>query len=445
MFSARLEEFTNVQNSQETAKTEDEASRDRVTQDIQAIYDDTKLNVNTTLARMDARVNAEFEATDKRAKAVFEQRQKQLFNEWKQDYYGKRHPLYIPWMEVKTGWAYVKIRFYLKPFFNTPLWLVNKVFTGLPDEVNQIYEIAREDYLAVQREGVHRIADIVEEEMAIAKQQVDTGRQQVQDYVATLPQELQAVGAEAAATVQAQFDSLEQSIKDKQNSLVDSLKAKYEESLSDINKRIEDLKAANASLVSKIASALADIGKWILRQVIRVLEPPLSLIPGIGSKIGDFLDAFVDDPGGIMSTLFKGLGKGFENFGKNIMTHVVNGLFEWLLGSGIEIKFPDKFDLQGIVDILLQVLGLSKDAIFDLAASFMPSWAVELLQMLIEQGIGVLSNLRETLVELGVPEYVIAFFEAIAAFPQKGFMALWDFIKTVFASIKGEFIKRPLD
>ncbi|MEM9214880.1 MAG: DUF4157 domain-containing protein [Cyanobacteria bacterium P01_F01_bin.150] len=440
MFSARMTEFTNVQTSQETAKTEDEASRDRVTQEVQAIYDTTKLNVNTTLARMDSRVNAEFAATDKRAKAVFERRQKQLFKAWKEDYYGKRHPLYIPWMEVKTGWAYVKIRFYLKPFFNTPLWLVNKIFTGLPDEVNQIYEIAREDYLAVQREGVHRIADIVEEEMAIAKQQVDEGRQQVQDYVATLPQELQSVGAEAAASVQAQFDSLEQSIKDKQGSLVEDLKAKYEESLSEIDERIEELKAANASLVSKIASAIADIAKWILRQVIRVLEPPLSLIPGIGSKIGKFLDAFVDDPGGIMSTFFKGLGKGFENFGKNIMKHVVNGLFEWLLGTDIPITFPKKFDLQGVIDIVLQILGMSKDAIFYLASSFLPSWAVELLQMLMEKGMGALSNLRETLEELGVPDYVMAFFEAISDFPKKGIMALWDFIKTIFSSLKGQFI-----
>ena len=440
MHTARLENFTNIQATQQETQTQDEGERSRVSQEIQAIYDETKGNVNGVLGRMDARVNQEFAATDRRAKAVFERRQKQLFAQWKHDYYRVRNPLLIPWIEVKTGWAYVKIRFYLKPFFNTPLWLVNKVFTGLPGEVNKIYEIAKEDYLAVQRQGVHRIADIVEEEMAQAKAEVDRGRQRVQEYVAALPENLKSVGAEAAANIQSQFDGLEQTIRDKQNALVDDLKAKYEASLKEVNKRIEELKAANASLVSKIAKFIGDIAKWILRQVLRILEPPISKIPGIGSKVGEFLDAFVDDPGGIMKTLFKGLGEGFKNFGKNIKKHIINGFFEWLLGSGIQIKFPDKFDLKGIIDILLQILGISKDAIFDLAASLLPYWAVEFLQTLIEQGVGALSGMMDSLTELGVPNFVIGFFKAIAQFPQKGILALWDFIKTIFASLQGEFI-----
>lgn len=141
-----------------------------------------------------------------------------------------------------------------------------------------------------------------------------------------------------------------------------------------------------------------------------------------------------------MNTLFKGLGEGFKNFGKNIMKHMVNGFFEWLLGSGIAITFPAKFDLQGVLDILLQVLGVSKNAIFDLAASLLPDWAVELLELLMERGVGALSGMMETLTELGVPSYVLGFFKAIASFPQKGIMALWDFLKTVFSSLKGDFI-----
>ncbi|MEM6254100.1 MAG: DUF4157 domain-containing protein [Cyanobacteria bacterium P01_D01_bin.156] len=440
MFATRMEEMLGVQESQQESQTTDESERTRVSQEIQAIYDETKGNVNGTLTRMDQRVNDEFAATDRRAKAVFERRQKQLFENWKHQYYRVRNPMYIPWIEIKAGWAYIKIRFYMKPIFNTPLWLVNKVFTGLPDEVNNIYEIAKEDYLNVQRQGVHRIADIVEEELTNAKAEVDRGRQRVQEYVAALPDDLRSIGLDAAATVQAQFDGLEQTIRDKQNSLVDDLKAKYEASLKEVNERIEELKAANASLVSKIASALAEIGKWILRQVLNILKPPISLIPGIGSHVNAFLDAFVDDPGGVMNTLFTGIGEGFKKFGNNILKHVINGFFEWLLGSGIQIKFPDKFDLQGVIDILLQILGLTKDAIFELAASLMPDWAVELLRMLLDQGLSALSNLTETLKDLGVPQYVMSFFQAIGDFPKKGFMAIWDFIKDVFSSLKGEFI-----
>ncbi|MEM0980964.1 MAG: DUF4157 domain-containing protein [Cyanobacteria bacterium P01_H01_bin.58] len=277
--------------------------------------------------------------------------------------------------------------------------------------------------------------------MGNAKAEVDRGRARVKEYVDALPEDLKSVGAEAASNIQSQFDSLESDIQAKQHALVDDLKSKYEASLKEIDDRIEELKAANASLVSKIAKAIADVAKWILRQVVNILKPPLSLIPGIGSKVGDFLDAFIDDPGGIMKTLFKGLGEGFKNFGKNIMKHMINGFFEWLLGSGIQIKFPDKFDLQGVIDILMQILGISKDAIFDLAASLLPDWAVEFLKMIMEKGVGALSNMMDTLKDLGVPEYVIGFFKAIAEFPKKGILALWDFIKTIFSSLKGDFIK----
>ncbi len=440
MFTTKQTEFQNVKSTQDQQQQQDEGERARVTQEIQAIYDETKINVNGILARMDARVNAEFERTNKRARARFEATQKREFAKWKQDYYKNRHPLLIPWMEIKTGWAYVKIKFYLKKFFNTPLWLVNKIFTGLPDEVNQIYQVAKQEFIEEQKQGVYRIADIVEEEMNNAKAEVDRGRERVASYVAQLPESLKEVGAQAALSVQAQFDSLEQSVKDKQNQLVDELTAKYEESIKEIDARIEELKAANESFVSKAVKFIGEIAKWILKKVLSVLKPVLHKIPGVGSKADKFLDAFVDDPGGFMSNLFKGIGEGFKGFMNNIETHLKNAFFEWLLGAGIDIQFPDKFDLKGILDIVLQVLGLTTDYLFQLAGQFWPSWAATLLQMVIEKGASVFSDIEATLLEMGLPSLVISFFKALIEIPTKGIIALWDFLKDGFATLKETFM-----
>ena len=440
MSATRLQEHENVKASQNESQSKDEIERARVSQEINGIYDETKVNVNAILGRMDARVNQEFARSNARANAIFERRQRQLFAAWKHKHYYEENPMWLPWMSVKTGWAYIKVKFYLKRFFNTPKWLVNKVFTGLPDEVNQIYEIAKQDFLEEQKAGVYRIADIVEEEMANAKAEVDRGRQRVAEYVGALPDNLKQVGTEAASKIESQFNSLEQSIQDKQNDLVDSLTAKYQESLQKLNKRIEALKAANQSLVSKAIKFIGEIAKWILKKILSALKPVIEKIPGIGSKAGKFIDAFVDDPGGFMKNLFKGIGQGFENFGKNILKHLKNAFFTWLLGAGMDIKFPQKFDLQGILDIVLQVLGLTKDYLFQLAGQFLPSWAASLLQTIVEKGAAAFKDIEATLLEMGLPGMVISFFKALVEVPTKGIMALWDFLKEGIGDLKEQFM-----
>ncbi|WP_434222793.1 eCIS core domain-containing protein [Limnospira platensis CENA597] len=435
MFEGRSQEFINVANTQAEAQHKDEGERARVTQEIQAIYDTTQVNVNGILERMDARVNAEFEATNKKARAAFEAKQQELFEKWKHDYYYNRNPLWLPWIEIKTGWAYVRVRFYLKRFFNSPLWHINKIFTGLPDEVNSIYGVAREVFIEEQKAGIYRIADIVEEELTNAKNAVQEGRDRVKDYVANLPDSLKAVGTEAAGNVQAQFDSLESNISERQNKLVDDLTKKYEASVKEIDKRIKELKDQNKSLISKALAVIAKLAAWILRQVLRIVEPVIKMIPGVGNRAGDFLDAFIDDPSGIMDALFSGVGEGFKNFGKNIVPHLKNALFDWLLGMDMPIKFPDKFDLRGILDIILQVLGLSKDYILELASGELPDWASDILTTLIEKGPGALKEYLESIPE-DLPALALSFFKAIVEFPSKGVMVLWDFIKSGLSTMK---------
>ncbi|MBE9044998.1 DUF4157 domain-containing protein [Pleurocapsales cyanobacterium LEGE 10410] len=141
-----------------------------------------------------------------------------------------------------------------------------------------------------------------------------------------------------------------------------------------------------------------------------------------------------------MNNLFKGIGQGFENFGKNIFTHLKTAFFTWLLGAGMDIKLPKSFNLKGILDIVLQVLGLTKDYIFQLAGDFLPSWAATLLELAVEKGSSAFADIEETLTEMGVPGLVISFFKALISVPAQGIIALWDFIKTGLGDLKDQFI-----
>ena len=121
----------------------------------------------------------------------------------------------------------------------------------MPSEVNQFYEEGKQLYINEMKKSISTIATVVETGLTEAKALVDRGRQQVNDYVASLPEDLKQVGAEAATNVQSQFNSLEQSVKDKQSQLLDSLTEKYQKNLQELDQRIEQLKDENKGLAEK--------------------------------------------------------------------------------------------------------------------------------------------------------------------------------------------------
>jgi hypothetical protein len=81
---------------------------------------------------------------------------------------------------------------------------------------------------------------------------------------------------------------------------------------------------------------------------------------GIFRKIGDTFQLIVADPIRFVKNLIDAVKGGFLQFGKNILGHLRNALFEWLTGAlGGAITFPEKWDLKGIVSVILQILGLT--------------------------------------------------------------------------------------
>src|SRR5579884_880748 len=106
-------------------------------------------------------------------------------------------------------------------------------------------------------------------------------------------------------------------------------------------------------------------GKKILELIV---EGALSLAGSFGKQVLALLqkgaNAFsliIKDPLGFLGNLLKAVKGGFQNFSNNIVKHLKTALFEWLFGvlQGAGLTLPDKFDLRGILSIILQVLGLT--------------------------------------------------------------------------------------
>ncbi len=101
--------------------------------------------------------------------------------------------------------------------------------------------------------------------------------------------------------------------------------------------------------------------QFIFEGVMYLAGPIGTQIVRIVNKAGDAFDRIVADPVGFVKNLVQAVKRGFNQFTSNILAHLKEGLIGWLLGAleGAGLQLPKKWDLMGIVSLVLQILGLS--------------------------------------------------------------------------------------
>ena len=377
MHQERTAVFAQVSQSQVVTKTDDEKERARIGADIQAIYDETKKNVETTLSELDQQVASAFDQGANAAKQAFEDYVKAEMDA----YFEKRY-------EGSAGWL---------------RWLHDKVFSP-PAEVNAFYAKGRQVFIAKMEGVLDSIVGIVGSGLAKAKAHIAEGRQKISAYIAQQPENLRDIAQKAAAGMEDKFAGLEQTVDAKQDELIDTLVSKYQEKLGEIDARIQEMKAANAGLFDRAVSAL--------QEVIQTITQLKDMLSGVLAKAAGVIDKILKDPIAFLGNLITGIGQGFQNFAANILTHLQTGLVGWLTGAlgEMSITIPDNlFSLEGIFSLAMQVMGISYEYIRSKAVKLFGEEVVQAL----EAGAGILNILKE-----------------------KGLAGLWEYIKEQFNDLK---------
>ncbi len=377
MHNSRTGTLGTMQTQQETGAQSDSAERERIAGEINRIFEATKTDVETLLADLEAEVERRFEAAATRAKKVFE------------DYVERKMDAYKDERYSGVGGA---------------LTWVGDAFTGLPDEVNAFFEEGRNKYIEAMDGELTTIAEYIAQKLTEAKQRITQGKQQVATFVESQPEALRGIAQEAAENIQEQFDSLEDDVNSKQDELIDSLAQQYQDSLAEVDARIEEMQAANRGLI--------DMAMGLVMGIINTIIAIKNMLTNLLSAALEAIGAIISDPIGFLSNLIRGVKEGFVNFGNNIMRHLMSGLVTWLTGAlgpmGITIP-EDIFSLKGIFSLVMQVLGLTWD--------YMRQKAVKLL------GEPVVPAL-----EMG--------FELFQIIRTEGIAGIWEYIKEQFNDLK---------
>jgi hypothetical protein len=311
-------------------KVEDEAKRAKVAADIEAIYEKTKTEVKGILDGLDKKVDSAFETEEKAAREAFENYVDRRMSAYKEDRYG--------------GWG------------GGLKWAKDKLF-GMPDAVNVFYTEGRDGYLRQMNAVIGRIADIVATDLNAATLRIAQGRAEVAKYVASLPADLKKVGKEAEEKVQSRFDELDADVESKQNELVDTLAQKYSEAQKALDDRITEMKEANKGLVDKAIDAV----KGVIDTILKLKDMLLNILARAVEAIGDI----IAHPIRFLENFVGAIKAGLSKFMSRIWEHLENALMDWLFGavSAAGITLPKTLDFKGILDLVLQILGLTYQAI----------------------------------------------------------------------------------
>ena len=341
-----------VLTKQQQAKLKDEQARQKVVQGIEEIYNRTKTNVENKLASLEKDAGALFDTgVDAALQAMTDYVEKRI-----SDYKWDR---------------------YISRIGGSLLWIKDQ-FVGLPDEVNAYYESGRALFTRLMDAVVVRVANLVEQRLKEAKDEVAKGQAEIQKFVDSQPKELRGVAQAAQKEVAGRFDELQSAIEDKKNSLAQQLAQKYKEAFDKANDALKKIQDANKGLVQAFVEKLGE--------VIKILLEFKSKLMSLLKKGAEVIGLILSDPIGFLSNLIGAIKLGIQQFVGNIWKHLKQGFMTWLFGalaeSGIEI--PSDLSLVSILKLVLAVLGITYDRMRAKAVKLIGERAVQLIEKLVE-------------------------------------------------------------
>lgn len=168
----------------------------------------------------------------------------------------------------------------------------------------------------------------------------------------------------------------------------------------------EKIKAIFGPTVGRLVDFAKAAGKKILELMFEAVMGRGSLgeqILAFFRKVQRVFGIIVADPKKFLANLLAAFKGGVQKFADNFIEHLKKALFEWLFGAlKGALTLPKKFDLSGLIDVVLQVLGLTY------------------------------ANVRKILVEkLGEPAvgYIETAFEFVKVLVTQGLPAAWEKLK----------------
>ncbi|KAA1248048.1 hypothetical protein [Aquimarina sp. RZ0] len=370
MYTGRVGSFVTVAVNQVSKELSDEQQQKVIYKKLEGIYNKTKTDVETKLKDLSDGVDTYFSTEAESAKKTFEKN-----------------------VEKKLGDIY--------GFFT----IDDKIFGEDTEAIEKVFQEEKKRFITKMDSVLDKIATLIAKELNAAIALINKGRKDSEDFFNTLSEDQKKLATDALDQFKGQYDSLEETVREKEQELAKELATSYKENVDSLRESFDSIKeSVSATWIEAALNAL----KAVVEAIIAIKNLFVNLLVAVVEAIG----AIIQDPIGFLSNLISGIKQGFENFGANIKKHLITGLIEWLTGSlgGVGITLPENlFSLSGIFDLSMQIMGLTWDYFRAKAVKHIGEPVVQAL----ETGFEMFQIIRE-----------------------KGINGLWDYIKESFTDLK---------
>jgi hypothetical protein len=127
------------------------------------------------------------------------------------------------------------------------------------------------------------------------------------------------------------------------------------------------IKAAATAIIHKVFKEgdLLGAAFEVFKLLLAALKIPVQLVTGIVTKAGSAIDQILKEPLGFLKNVLRAVSDGFVLFGKNIKTHLIDGVKGWILGSlsAANVHVPKDFTLESIFTFVLEVLDITVEKV----------------------------------------------------------------------------------
>lgn len=378
---------------QKGAKSALEKKRDEVAAKINGIYKTAQDKVKKKLADLETQSMKRFDDGNAVATKAFEDNVNRELAAFKDD----RYSGFFGWARKAKDWL-----------------------LGMDDlpQVKAIFDRNRATFVATIDKLVAAIGADNKRVIQDCKDELARAKTEIKDYVDKLGPALKDIGKKTAGDVNRQLEEMDGFIRKKEEELQQKLADKQQAAIKAIDEKIEKMKDAMSGALAKLGKLLLWAAKKFFTWALTKFGYSLGEIEGIINKGVAVLKAIFTKPIVFVKNLMNAAITGFKNFGKNFLKHLKDALFEWLTGSLEGLKLPTTWDLQGIVGLALQMIGITYQ------------------------------NVRKHMVaELGEPAVATMEkgFQLVKTLITEGPMAAWEQLKEMAADMRDAFVDAVKD
>lgn len=319
---------------QKATKTALEKKREEVAAKINLIYTTAQTSVKKKLDSLETSAMKKFDDGNAAASKEFEDNVKREIDAFKD----RRYSGFWGWAKKAKDWL-----------------------LGMDDlpEVKAIFDNNRAAFVAKIDKLVAEIGEENKRVVQECKDELANAKKQIKEYVDKLGPDLKDAGKKAQDEMNEKLEELDKFVAKKEEELQNKLKDKQQAAIKAIDEKIEKMKEAMSGALSKLGKLLLLAAKKFFTWALEKFGFSLADIEGIINKGAAVLKAIFTQPIKFVKNLMNAALTGFKNFGKNFLKHLQDALFEWLTGSLEGLILPKTWNVQGILGLLLQMIGIS--------------------------------------------------------------------------------------